>query len=170
VELLRNSLQNDFLFEKPEGFTVLDGSSEFQVGKLTVLNNQLVDSNGNFSVSGEAFLRTIVFRNDDLKSLLSSLKDKKYSGLSFDNLKINFGDIKTDFKKGELTFNLKAEGFLKPDFSAENFKREILGKNVNDVQLILLKITDFEDAKVSLWPFWLKTIPSNLSKVNVLTN
>ena len=50
------------------------------------------------------------------------------------------------------------------EFNIEAFKKSILNKKKTDIDINDYKADRIE---VNLWPFWVRSIPSNLDRVNV---
>lgn len=165
TEVLTNALKNNFSASAPDGFKIL--ASDVKVTKLTV--NETTDDKGNFSVFGEAIFRATGFREEDLISLLLSLASAGKK-LVFDDLKIDYSQIKPDFERGKLNFYVTAQGDLKAFFDEDGFKNSILGKDADTVRMSVLGLEGLANARVSLWPFWINNVPSSGSRVTVSVN
>ncbi len=168
AESLRADLETYFLNNRPEGFVILPGASETQITKLTV--NTTTDQSGNFSVFGEATFRALGFKEADLKKFLSSLAAKDYPEMIFRDLKLDYGNVKTNFDTGQLTFTVTAQGVLGPQFSADDLKLKISGRGVSEARAAILNLPDLASAKISLWPFWLYRLPANPQKIKIIAD
>jgi len=168
VDILTTSLKNNFLANYPQDFKILDGASEINIARLSV--NENMDANGNFSVFAEGNMRAVAFKEADIKSLLNSLATKDNPVLVFGELKLDYSLVTADFKEGKLSFFLSAQGVLKPDFSADDFKSKILSQKVEDVRLLIAGLQGLSDARVSVWPIWLRRLPSRPNHIQVLVN
>lgn len=162
-QVLQTGLESGFLTNRPQGFVIPEGASEVKTTRLTV--NENTDSRGNFNVFGEATFRALGFREEDLKSFLQGIAAKSNPDTIFEELNLSYKDVQPDFKQGRLTFSLSATGTLQPPFSSDEFKAQILGKDVDDVRSLILNLPALENAKISLWPFWLGRIPARLDRV-----
>lgn len=169
---LRSALDNSLTAAYPTDCKVLDGAEQFNVTKLKV--DEDTNASGSFSVLGEANILVLCFRETGEKSLdsfLSAAAAASNPNMVFDgNPQINYSQIKVDFKNGKETFDVSASGDLKPDFSADDFKSSILGKNVSDVRSAIAALPHLASAKVSLWPIWLWSLPANPNHVKITVN
>lgn len=50
---------------------------------------------------------------------------------------------------------------------AENLKKEIAGKSEAELKTYFSNMSGVESANISLWPFWVKSIPSSYEKINI---
>ena len=130
----------------------------------------IANTSGTFNVFGEASMKAVGFRESDLKLILTSIAQKDNPEMVFDNLDLSYSKVQVDLTKGSETFYLVAKGNLKPDFSAEDFVAQIAGKSLNEARSVISKLSQLVTAKISLWPIWLKTLPSDMGKIKVLVN
>lgn len=164
----------------PASYKILDGASQFNVTKLAA--NLTVDKNGNFNVIGEAAVTIIGFCESEpcgtgatstpksLKSFLLTQASKDNPGTVFDKLDLSYSQVSADFQHKKETFYLSASGTLKPAFSVDDFKSKILGQKVNDARSTVAAISGLSDARISVWPIWLGSIPADPNRVSVMTN
>lgn len=165
-EILRTSLQASFIMGYPDNFKVLEGVSDIEITRLSI--NESTDQNGNFSVFGEAVMRAIGFREEDLKLFLKTLANKENPGTAFKELNLEYSDVKLDFEDTVVAFSLSAEGILWPNFSPDEFRESLLGKSLDEARSLVAGLEGLSSAKVSLWPIWLGSIPSDSGKVKIV--
>ncbi len=166
---LRDVLQSGLASIKPEeGFKIIDGASLINITKLAV--NKNVDDKGNFSIFGEASLQSIGFREKDINSLLETLMLKDNPGMSFDNLAVDYQNVKPDFAAGQLAFSVSAKSDVEPEFSEDELRTAIAGKSLADAKASVLALPDLGNAKISLWPFWLGNLPNNAARIKINWN
>jgi hypothetical protein len=165
---LQANLASDLTTVYPNNFKILDGATNVQVTKLTV--NTSTDSSGNFSVFGEAALQAIGFDESAFKTYLLSLTQTQKPNSVWNALNLAYSNVKADFTKGRVSFSLSAQGTLEPAFSMDDFKAGIVGKSINNARAAITALPDLADGKISVWPMWLWSIPSNPDKVKVMAN
>lgn len=166
---LTANLQSNLTTAYPNNFKILDGATNVQVTKLTV--NTSTDSNGNFSVFGEATLQAIGFDEAAFKDFLLSQAGQQSPNSVFSSAPtLNYGGVHADFTKGTVSFSLQAQGTLEPAFNADDFKASIAGKSMNGARAAIAAIPGLADGKISAWPMWLWSVPSNPAKVQIVTN
>jgi len=165
---LQASLQGGFAGTYPNNFKLLDGATSIQMTKLVV--NTSTDQNGNFSVFGEATLSAVGFDEAAFKTYLLSLAQKQEDGAVFNALALNYSNVKANFPKGQVSFTLSAQATLEPSFSADDFRASIAGKSITIARSSIAALPGLADGKISVWPFWLWSIPSNTDKIHVTAN
>ena len=164
-ELLKSTLANNFLSTRSSDFLFLEGASRLTIGKMTV--NTTTDDNGNFGVFGEASLQAIGFKDTDLKPLLELLATKGDSGKEFRDLEMIYNLAVPDFARGEIKFVVRASGTLVSAIDERGLKDDLKGKSLELVKSEVAKVPGLHDADVSVWPFWLRSLPGDSNKIKV---
>jgi len=167
TEILKASLENLFATTKPEGFMVADGGVTIAVKKIAV--NTSTDANGNFNVFGEAVLTAPGFREDDLKGLLRGYAevDRGAKSLVFRSLTLEAKAGAFDSAARRATITVNARAVLVPAFSGEDFKASVVGLGVRDAQAAIGHIQGLSEGKISIWPFWVQEVPSDVRRITV---
>jgi hypothetical protein len=171
TEILKSSLQSAFFNNRPRGFVIADGMSEVVIDKLTV--NRSTDEGGNFSVFGAATFRAFGFKEEDVRSFLERLAGDELEAagiqgpLVFQTLDVKYAQAKPDFGKGRVNFILTARGEAVRKFSPEEFRDQSAGKKVEEVRSAIAALSGLSDGKISIWPFWVRTLPSDTKRISV---
>ncbi len=168
TSLLQANLVSNITASYPSNFKILDGATNISVTKLTA--NTSTDSNGNFSVFGEASLQAIGFNEAALKAYLLAQAQAQEANSTFSSSTLEYSGVKADFTKGTVSFSVTGEGTLEPVFDADAFKASIAGKSINDARQAIAALPELADGKISAWPVWLWNIPSNLNKIWLAVN
>ena len=168
AELLTVGLKTTFSASAPDDFKILDGATEIEIKKISVDSN--TNEEGKFSVFGEATMRAFGFRESDVIALLAVLADKGNPDSDFKELNVNYSDIKPDFGKGFVSLSINAQSVLWPEFSKDKFRAMVVGKSIEDVRSEVSAMGGLVGAKVSVWPIWLRSIPGDAGKVNIVVN
>lgn len=163
--ILQSDLQSGLTSSYPGNFQILDGATDIQISKLTVSTS--TDQSGNFSVFGEATLQAIGFDEAALKSYLLGLAQNTEASSSFAAVDLNYGNVQTNFSKGQVAFSLSVQGSLEPAFSPTDFAAAIAGKSVNDARSSIASLPQLSNGTISVWPIWLWNMPSNSSRISV---
>ncbi|MGC9968653.1 MAG: hypothetical protein ABSC29_02900 [Minisyncoccia bacterium] len=166
--VLQANLTSDLTTRYPDNFKILDGATSAQVTKLTA--NTSTDASGNFSVFGEASLQAIGFDESVLKAFLLSLASEGRPDFVWNSFTQNYSGVHADFAKGTVSFSLSALGTLTRAFDENAFKASIAGKSIGDARTAIAAIPGLTDGKISAWPVWLWSIPSNPNKVQITAN
>ena len=163
--LLQADLQSGLTGSYPNNFKILNGATTITITKLTVNSN--TDTNGNFSVFGEAKLQTIGFDETVVKNVLLASAQATEQSSTFSTLDLTYTNVVPDFTTGKLTFSVAAQGSLEPALSIDLFKQEIEGKSVDYARTTIASLPELADGSISAWPSWLWTIPTNPSKIQI---
>lgn len=160
---LVKELENETLgtLKDSSDLKLIEGASNVKIDEFQFLPPKIT-----MKITWQAML----FREKDLRTLIENFVFSKYQGL--DNL--NFSDMiqypkasKADFKKGELFFTLDIdkENSLSVDLNA--LKKELSGRNENEIRSLISEKSFINSATISLWPFWVKHAPENLNKIKI---
>jgi len=163
--VLESSLSNVLAATYPNNFKILDGATDVQVTKLVV--NTTTDSNGDFSVLGEANLQAVGFDESALKTYLLSLAQTEEASSTFSAINLDYSDVHADFTTGKVSFSLSASGSLEPAFSASDFESEIAGQRLTAARGEIAGLPQLAQGSISAWPMWLQGVPSNVNKIQV---
>lgn len=170
--VLQADLQGGLAASYPNNFKILDGATSIQITKLTV--NTSTDANGNFSVFGEASLTAIGFDESALENYLLGLAQAQAANpatvLAFKNITMNYSGVTSGFSKGQVSFSLDAEGTLEPAFSTDQFASSVAGESIAAARDAIQNLPELANGKISVWPIWLWSMPSNPTKIQVSVN
>src|SRR3989344_5510107 len=172
---IRDVLQGSFAVSVPSEFTVLDGSSRFQITRSEPVPTS--DSNGNYIYFVEAKEDRMAVRSSDILNLMISkaVAEKAVTepGADFDAKKT---DLKFDYKSSNIgkdgtlkgvTLSVVFKGDFVRKIDVNDLRGKIAGKNENDLKTLILSVPGIESAKIALWPFWVKTVPVSIGKITV---
>ncbi|MHB9020055.1 MAG: hypothetical protein ACYC3G_04300 [Minisyncoccota bacterium] len=171
-ETLESSLKTELYSKISSDFKIIEGSSSFVILKEDI--KDAVDKNGNFSIFSEAQLTIISFKESDLIDVLSKKAEtEKGEDYAVKSYTLDYGIARMDVGSGRLSFPVTFKAVLSYKIDIEKIKSEIAG--MSDVQLretvFSLPGIDIENQNiVSFWPFWVKTVPKNLNKINIVVD
>ncbi len=163
--ILKTSLEFKLNNDIASDFKQFDSARDFSITKLSV--NENTDENGNFSVLSDAKVSTIGFREADIRGILKSTAIAGDTTLTLQNLNIDYRVIKADIAGGKLSFFASASGTVTTDFSPEDFRLQLAGHTIEEARFAISKLPGLSDAKISVWPMWLRRVPSNTSRIKI---
>ena len=166
TEILRTSLSEENIIRGKAEFTVLPDTLEFTVVKLAA--NQNTDDKGNFSVFGEARTRVVAFRKTDVEQMLAASSTAGNAALALTGLAVEYKNPKPDFGKGEMKVGIAASGIVTAKFNEDEFKQAVAGKRIQDARAYVAGVPELVSANLSLWPFWLGSVPASPAKGKVV--
>ena len=166
-QTLQDALKTDVLAQIPKGFKVLDGSINFSVVKQTIKDT--VDKDNQFSIYTETQMTVLSFREEDALSVLTQRAiNEKGADAELRSTDLQYGIARSDFKAGKLSFlvDFKASFASRIDQSA--LVSRILGKPEIDLKSTIFSLPGLDSAHISLWPFWVKTVPTDPEKIKIV--
>lgn len=137
-----------------EGVIILDDtiSKEEAAYKLSNSAGEVADS---FQITIQGKASAIAVSEKDLKDMAARNIAKAGNGqadVESDSITFDFGKSDANFKTGIVNIKFHASGKIKPDFNLDNIKKEILGKNEDDLKAYLSQYSDIETVSVEYWP------------------
>lgn len=164
---LESGLRTVLFAQVPKEFKTLDGATRFRILEQKV--DAEADEAGNFGIFTEAQLSLIAFKEEDLKMLLEK-RAKHDKGEDFDvrSSSFEYGLARADFEQGALSFPVNAKAVLARHIDAESLKAKITGKSAAELKTMVFGLPGLKSATISLWPFYVKTVPQSLDKITVI--
>jgi hypothetical protein len=173
--ILQADLQSGLTGSYTNNFTILDGATDIQVGKLTV--NTSTDANGDFSVFGEASLTAIGFDQTALENYLLAAAESSAAATTNNvtstfngTFSPSYSNVQANFSTGQVSFALTASGSIQPAFSATDFAASLAGESISSARTTIASLPDLQNGTISVWPVWLWSMPSDPNKIAVTAN
>ncbi|MEZ4156882.1 MAG: hypothetical protein R3B52_02855 [Candidatus Paceibacterota bacterium] len=153
----------------PDGFLVLEDAEEFAITKEFV--DDRAGENGNFRITLEAELRQFAFSEDDLNELLSSFAFAEMEvgpDYQIDNSTVSYDSLTADFENGELILDIDYVAQVEQAIDVVSLKRRLSGVKRDSLERVLSSVSGLDgEADIDLWPFWVRRVPSNESKIEL---
>ncbi|MGH7487728.1 MAG: hypothetical protein ACREMY_19320, partial [bacterium] len=162
---LNGAFQTTFLASIPGDLKVLPQAATFSTTTFAV--NRTVDAQGQFTVTASTVFHAFEFREPDVAAFLNGKARGDTPDRTLKDLSIEYRDVSPNYTKKQMTFTVKATATLVPQFDPSVFAASIAGKSEDEARQAILALPGLADAKVSLWPAWLWTLPKNSSKITV---
>ncbi len=133
-------------------------------------SEQMTDSKDGqgFDILAEGTIKEIGFDENMMKqAVLDSVTSGGSSGLQISDFTVSYGTSTPDFSSGKMYFSASGTIAYGPNIDFGKVKSEILGKGADQLKAIIFALPGLEEANVSFWPFWVNTVPTNPSNVNI---
>jgi len=122
-----------------------------------------------FNINLKMSFSTLTFKEQDLLDLIKQnllvriSEDKELAGQP----EISYGQTEFYLSKGRmiLLINIKQEVVWK--IEPAKFKKQLAGKNKQEVEYLLTRQAGINLTKVNLWPFWVKKVPNSESRIKI---
>ncbi len=136
--------------------------------EITGDSNKSGDLAKEFRIGIKTEITTIAFKESDIINFISQyVIDSQNLKVLENGLKISYNEAKLDKGKMELSLKLEASGQAAQNIDKEKITLDILGKRNQDIKNYLSNIKEIDSAKISLFPFWIRSAPKNINRVDI---
>lgn len=163
-------LTNKVKTSVPADFTVLEGASKLSITRQTV--DPVAASDGTVGVTTEGQLSILAFRETDVRNLLQARVQAAIGdGYKVDTDTLKYGALNPKavvLASGRMlvptTYNVE----LSRDVKGEAIKQKVAGLQSTKLNTAIFEIDGITGGKYELWPFYVKTVPTNTEKIEVV--
>ncbi|MFH0806746.1 MAG: hypothetical protein V1885_03425 [Candidatus Brennerbacteria bacterium] len=164
---LTDALQGQFLIILSDRFTALPGSRRVTLVAEDVSPD--AEDTHTFHLFGEAVMKQIVFEEPTLKdALIAKASASLPKELAVKEFSYTLGTSTVDFTKNTLSIPVTGEGIFTEIFDADAFRAEMAGKREEELKAAVFAIPGVETATVSLSPFFVRSVPTDVDKIEVI--
>lgn len=153
----------------PSELQLLDSCFKEELAEV-VFSHKAGDQAENFALNIKVSAEAILFSELEMtelvrKNILAQISQNQV--LKAETLTFNYLEVKPDFDKWQISFKLEARALSAEKIEPDQVKKEIMGKDEIEVRRIFGQMPEIESVKVTLWPFWVKKIPTHPSRVQI---
>ncbi len=164
---VEEALSSDVAMNMPSGFTAVPE------GKTTVVSREGVtadpDAKGEFSYGISIETKVLAVRESDIVSLASNaFIDKEGVSLTPKSVKVTYSAPTVDWAANKATIPVVVSGSWTREFNANDFRQRIAGENYNSFRASIASIAGAENVKSELWPFFIRFVPKDQSRINII--
>lgn len=126
-----------------------------------------------FTLKEKGKLSSFLFQKSDLENFAREIILTQIpKGMKFqaESLKIDFQSESIDLEKGKAILKSKFSAKIFSDINLTLLKENLRGKSLLESKRILENRDDIIKAQISAFPFWLRKIPKDEKKIEILTN
>lgn len=155
--------------------TVIDGSftvnrsdavASPQVGEEVPGSKAKLTTTATYSMTGIDASELKTYLEAALKEKIPENEDQRIYDAGEKSAKL--AEFAANEKGGTVT--LTAEGHVGPKIDDNDIKDRVKGKRFGDIQADLQSISGVKDVSVDMFPFWVKSVPSNTERISVKFN
>ena len=124
-----------------------------------------------FSFQVKTKCQTLIFKKEELRDfskefiLPQIVQGKK---LYEESLKIDYTPDTVDLDSGKINFSLVISAKIYSGINLSALKSNLKGNSLLETKLFLENQPEITKAKIELWPFWVKKVPEDLDKINLI--
>ena len=169
VNELKIKAQEDLKEQMPNGLKLIEGAIDEEITE-TSSNPGLENQAENFTYKAAIVLQALLFNEEDLKILVDANLTSKISQdkIPLSNTQqIVWEKPVIDWDKTKVSFTLRVSEEAAFKIETEALKKDLAGLNEVEVRKFLANRLEIEKAKVTFWPFWVKRVPLQASKIKI---
>jgi hypothetical protein len=157
--------------EAGEGSVVLDEAVNFNDLTYTV-SNPTEQTAGKFTLNLKEKGSALIFSESDFKKIILKSFAEKNNGenkISEESITLEFGKADADFVNGKILVRAHGTGKFNSDLDLNAIKKEILGKNEDELKEQLSHYGEITGVEVKYWPSMIFSgkIPAYASRVEI---
>lgn len=162
-------LRNQAAAQIPSDFKVVESATKFTVLKQDV--NSIADADGNFTVSTQAQLSILAFREKDILQVLHGRfqgeKGKQYEAVT-ETLNYAVSTSLANPLVGTISLPIDYTAVIQQHVDVANLKIQMQGQSEAGIKTIIYALPGVKSATISLWPFWVQHVPFDTGKISVV--
>ncbi|XOA42910.1 MAG: hypothetical protein ACKKMO_00315 [Candidatus Nealsonbacteria bacterium] len=161
VTSLENKVTDEFVF--------LDDILETEIKDIFSLAKE-GDEVERFNSGATVEATTIIFKKEEVQNfvkefIFSETHEEKL--LYEESLKIDYTPQIVDFESGKVVLSLSFSIKMYPDINLQLLKESLVGKSLIETKIFLEKQSEFINIEIRFWPFWVKSVPEDLNKIEI---
>ncbi len=165
------ALDKEFRTQIPSGLKLLDFSLKEELAS-TESSVAVGLPTDNFTLTIKGVATVLLFDEKDILDIINK-KIVEKAGAD-DGLKVRMEKIDyqlsglLDFSRGQMNLIVKLNGKIVWPLKVEDIKKAIIGKGEQAMRDYFAQHPEITEVKVSFWPFWVKSVPANMDKIEII--
>ncbi len=165
-QVLEDSINSQLTSQLPADFKMVEGSKKFALLKAEADPN--VNQNGEFSIMAEEEVIVVGFKEKNMLALMTEkMKSKEGQDFIFKNHEVKYGIANADFKNEKLSLPVDFKAVVERPINVNDLRKKIAGKSESELKATIFSLPGLASASVTLWPFYVKSIPEDVSSDKV---
>ncbi len=164
---LKNKVKDIINADLEEGYAVMDETMD----SIIVQSSASVKAGAekdSFDYAVKAHIKALAFSAEDAKKILvSSFEKTTIEKASANEMKIEYTGISPDFTGKKLSLRAHGEIVKPSDFDAETFKKDILGKNEQEIGKVVDKFENIDNVEMEFNFKFVSRVPNYPQRVSV---
>jgi len=159
----------DSLKTQTSGLKVINASAiKLKEPESTAKTDEAAD---NFTMAISGSIKTVGFKEDDLKGLIKQSIDKTQNLTVIpEKLTISYDNIMFDETNDTLVFTVNIKGTSYAKIDIDKIMTDLSGKNEAEIRSYFKGAANIESVKIVLSPFWVKKVPQEKERTKLQIN
>ena len=154
----------------PEKYVLLDEcvAEQESLNESKVKVGDLAES---FEIVFDFSIEAIAFSGEAVKQLAAEKlgegifdKNKK---IEEESVLIEYKEVSPDFAKGRVELYLSVMGNFTEAVDVAEIKENLAGKNLSEIKDYLSGVQNIQEGEVSFWPFFVRSAPENVERIEI---
>lgn len=166
---LENSLRGESSVLMSDNFTLLPGAEQFRLAREEVDYN--ASDTSKFSIFAEGELRSLVFETEMLKSALTEISAERLEDigpLEIRDFSVGYTEPQVDWSAGSMVFRATGTIVFEEKTDKASLPERLRGLNEEEIKKVLFDWPGLDRVSVGFWPFWVRSMPADASKIEVI--
>jgi len=132
------------------------------------VNAKVGEAAENLEMSIQGSADTIAFRESDVIELIKNFVSQKNGmELLLKDLVISYVNPQPGADKTSLSFDAQVSGWAAAKLDTDAIKNDVRGMSEDSIRSYLNGVKEIESTRIILSPFWVKSIPKDVSKIKI---
>jgi hypothetical protein len=154
----------------PDGFVMMDqGAMRLSVNNISA-DARINDAREKFAVTLNATAEALIFDERHIAELARRQIGNEALLEALPNIAFDFAYTviqPADFNNGTLKLKVDGSVNIAKSIDAAKITQELAGKREAEVHRKLITIPGIQEARVALWPFWMRHLPQSVDRIEI---
>jgi len=128
------------------------------------------DKADKFVLKAEMTMKALLFNEQDINKLVDDFIKARLESNRIalsESRQIEYTKVQPDFENGKLKLEIKVNEDVSWELDTDKIKNDLAGKDGAAVRHYLSHMEEIKSAQVSFWPFWVRKVPKEISKIKI---
>jgi hypothetical protein len=151
----------------PTGFKTIESATRFSIIKQVV--DAIADESGVFTVTTEAQLSVFAFREQDVRDVLTLRRETEKAEYKVDTEQLSYGTAGENLLvSGKIALPVTYQSTLSYKIDTDALRAKVAGQAEERLSTTVLETPGVTGGNVDLWPFYVRSVPTNTDKITLV--
>ncbi len=160
--------KSDVLKTLPDSVKLFDQALQIQVNQIKT-SSKAGDQATQFTATVSGTLALMTFDERDVARFVAQRMPQYQiqSDVVSPRYQFTYDNPQVDFAKGTMTLTVHARREVRVLLDNLSLRQRVSGKTIPELRTDLLSIPGLDQVQLSVWPFWVMRVPSDIDKITV---